>query len=121
MSKDKLLSALKTSENENKTRAKIENKTRTKSENKTRTKEIIEEVKKSLHEFSKPEIEKIRKNEHKIGNKKSLSASKKTKKYIFKLEEKLSKLKTYHDYNATDYKGIKDVKDLFDLPTDEGY
>ena len=27
----------------------------------------------------------------------------------------------YYDYDDTKYKGIKDIKDLFDSPTDEDY
>ena len=55
MPKDKLLGALKASENENKTRAKSENKTR------TRTKEIREGLKKLQHKFSKSKIKGLEK------------------------------------------------------------
>ena len=37
------------------------------------------------------------------------------------LEENLSKTKKYYDYDDTEYKGIRDVKDLFDLSIDEDY
>ena len=33
----------------------------------------------------------------------------------------LSKLKNYYDYDAIEYSGIGDVKDLFDLSIDEDY
>ena len=75
MSKDKLLSALKASKNE-------------RSFDKKRTEKIREEVKKLQHEFSKSETKEVKKN------KASLSASKKTKNYFFKLEEKLCRLKS---------------------------
>ena len=105
MSKDKLLSALKASQSKNKTRAE----------------KIREEIKKLQHEFSKSEIKEIKKYLYEIESKRSLSTSKKTKKYLLKLEEKLSRLKKYYDYGDTEYKGIKDVKDLFDSLTDEDY
>ena len=91
MSKDKLLSALKTSENK-------------KNFDKTKTKKIREGLKKSQHKFSKPEIKEIRKNFYEIENKKSLSAPKENKKYLLKLEEKLSRLKKYYDYDDAEYK-----------------
>ena len=77
MSKDKLLSALKASENENNI-------------DRTRTKKVREKIKKLQHEFSKSEIKEIKKNLYKIENKKSFSVSKKSKKYLLKLEEKFS-------------------------------
>ena len=36
-------------------------------------------------------------------------------------EESLFNPKKYYDYDDTEYKGIRDVKDLFDLSTDEDY
>ena len=105
-SKDKLLSTHKASEN---------------NFDKTRTEKITKKFKKLLHAFSKSEIKEIKKNLCKTENKKSFSASKKAKKYLLKLEEKLSRLKTFYDYDDAEYKGIKDVKDLFDSPTDEDY
>ena len=108
MSGDKLLSALKATENE-------------KNFDKTRTKKIREKVKKLQYEFSKSEIKEIKKNLYKIENKKSFSASKEAKTYLLKLEEKLCRLKNYYEYDDAEYKGIKDVKDLFDSPMDEDY
>ena len=40
---------------------------------------------------------------------------------LTELEENLFKTKKYCDYDDTEYKGIRDVKDLFDLPIDEDY
>ena len=37
------------------------------------------------------------------------------------MEENLFKPKKYYDYDDTEYKGIKIVKDLFDLPIDEDF
>ena len=102
MFKDKLLSALKTSE----------------SKNKTRNEKITEEIKKLQRMFSKSEIKEIKRNLYEIENKRNLSAS---KKYLLKLEERLSRLKTYYDHDDAEYKGIKDIQDLFDLSTGEDY
>ena len=46
---------------------------------------------------------------------------KKIEKNLLKLEKNLSKLKKYYDYDDAEYKGIRDVKDLFDLSIDEDY
>ena len=45
----------------------------------------------------------------------------KIEKILKKIEKNLSKLKKYHDYNDTEYKGIRDVKNLFYLSIDEYY
>ena len=43
------------------------------------------------------------------------------KKNLLKLEKNLSKLKKYYDYDDIEYRGIRDVKNLFDLSIDEDY
>ena len=40
-------------------------------------------------------------------------------KNLLRLEKSLSKLKKYYDYDDIDYRGIRDVKLLFDLSIDE--
>ena len=45
----------------------------------------------------------------------------KIEKNLEELERSLSKAKKYYDYDDGEYRGIKDVKDLFDLQTDEDY
>ena len=42
-------------------------------------------------------------------------------KNLDELERNLSKIKKYYDYDDTEYRGIKDEKDLFDLSIDEDY
>ena len=42
-------------------------------------------------------------------------------KNLDELERNISKTKRYFDYDDVEYRGIKDVKDLFDLPIDEDY
>ena len=105
MSNDKLLSALKTSKNENK----------------TRIYKIRQEIKELDHKLSRQELKEIKKNLHEIENKKGRLESKKTKKYLNKLEERIYKLNKYYDYDAVKYRGIKNIKDLFDLSISEDY
>ena len=62
-----------------------------------------------------------KKNRYEIENKKGLSASKKTKKYLNKLEEKIYKLSKYYDYDDIEYRGIRDLRDLFDSSISEDY
>ena len=103
MSKDKLLSALKSSED------------------KSRIEKIREEIKELSQKFSRLEIREIKKKLYETENKKGLSASKKTKKYFDKLEDRIYELKTYYNYDDAQYKGITDIKGLFDLSIDEDY
>ena len=42
-------------------------------------------------------------------------------KNLDELERNLSKTKKYYDCDDAEYRGIKDVKDLFDLSIDEDY
>ena len=46
---------------------------------------------------------------------------KEIEKNLLKLEKNLSKLKKYYDYDDIEYKGIRDVKNLFDSSFDEDY
>ena len=83
----------------------------------------IKKIKEGFNElrdtFLKPKIKEIIKNLYEIENKKNLSASKlkETEKNLFELEESLSKLKKYYDYDDAEYKGIRDVRNLFNQST----
>ena len=105
MSNDELSRALKASENK---------------DNK-RIEKIREEIKKLPHKFSRQELKEIKKNLYEIENKKRRLESKKTKKYLSKLEERIYKLNRYYDYDDVKYRGIRDIKNLFDLSTSEDY
>ena len=105
MSNDKLLGALKVSENKNK----------------TRIEKIKEEIKKLQHKFSRQELKEILKSLYEIENRKNLSASKKTKKCLNKLEKIIYKLNIYYDYDDVEYRGIKDINDLFGFSISEDY
>ena len=43
------------------------------------------------------------------------------KKNLTELEENFSKTKKYYDYDDSEYRGIRNVRDLFDLSIDEDY
>ena len=81
---------------------------------------IKEDFNKLRDRFLKPKIKEIRKNLYEIESKKNLSAwkSKEVEKNLFKLEEIFSKLKKYYDYDDAEYKGIRDVENLFNQSTD---
>ena len=105
MSNDELSRALKASENKDN----------------TRIEKIREEIKKLSHKFSRQELKEIRKDLYEIKNKKGRLKSKKTKNNLNKLEERIYKLNRYYDYNDVKYRGIRDIKDLFDLSISEDY
>ena len=91
------------------------------------SKAIIEKIRKefseSRYKFSKLKIKEIRKNLYEIENEKNPSESKITEieRNLTVLEENLSKTKKYYDYDDIEYRGIKNVRDLFDLSVDEDY
>ena len=105
MSNDELSHALKASENKNK----------------TRIDEIREDIKELGHKLSRQELKEIKKNLYERENKKGRLESKKTKKYLNKLEERIYKLNKYYDYDDVKYRGISDIKDLFDWSISEDY
>ena len=69
------------------------------------------------YKFSKLKIKEIRKNLYEIENEKNLSESKiiETEKNLTELEENLSKIKKYNDYDDNEYRRIRNVRDLFDF------
>ena len=88
---------------------------------KKRIEDIRKDFNKSRYIFSGSKIKQIRKNLHDIENSRYLSRSKikEIEQNLIKLEKKLSK--KYHDYDDNKYKGIRDVENLFDQPTEEDY
>ena len=85
----------------------------------------IEEIRKKLMNqeinFLKSKITEIRKNLYEIETKNNLSSPKikKIEKSLVELEKNLFKRKKYYD--GIEYKGIRDLKNLFDLLFDEDY
>ena len=68
-------------------------------------------------------IKDIRKNLYEIENEKNPSESeiKEIERNLTEPEENLSKTKKYYDYDDVEYRGIRNVRDLFDLSIDEDY
>ena len=114
MLKEKLLSALDES---------IESTASRKNFNNARIKKIREDFNKLKDRFLKPKIKKIRRNLYEIENKNNLSKSKikEIEQNLIELEKSLFKLNKYYDYDDIEYKGIRDVENLFNQSTDEDY
>ena len=117
MSKGELLSALTPSKPVKK------NKKTKASFSKAKIEKIRKEFNKLRYKFSKLKIKEIRINLYEIENEKNLSESKikEIEKNFTELEKNLSKTKKYYDYDDIEYRGIKDVRDLFDFSTGEEY
>ena len=117
MSEDELLSALALSKPVRK-----DEKPKT-NFSEARIEKIRKEFNKSRHNFSKPKINAIRRNLYEIENEKNLFESKikDIERSLTELEGNISKTKKYYDYDAIEYSGIRDVKDLFDLSINEDY
>ena len=88
-----------------------------KSKNKERIDNIRENFKKLNYKLSKSELIKIKTNFYNIEKRKKIS--KKTTKYLDELDNKIDKLEKYHGYDDFEYKGIKDINDLFKLSIDK--
>ena len=105
MSKERLISSI----NESKT-------VKENNFNGARTEKIRKDFNELRDRLSNPKIKEIRKDLYKIENKK-----KRDWKNPLRSENSLSKLKKYYDYDDIEYRGIRDVKNLFDLSIDEDY
>ena len=123
MSEDRLLSAIKASESLKESEKDFDSTKPKINFSKSRIEEIIKKINESRHKFFRSKINKIRINLYEIENAKNLSASKikEIEKNLLKLQKNITKSKTYYDYDDTEYQGIRDVKDLFDLSIDEDY
>ena len=80
------------------------------SENKRIIDNIREDLKDLSYKLSKSEFKNIKTNLYNIEKKKS---SNKTSKYLDELDKKILKLDEYRDYDDYEYKGVKNIKDLF--------
>ena len=106
------------------------------SENKKRIDHIREDLKDLSYKLSKSELKNIKTKLYNIEKTKKISSNKtskyldeldklyniektkkissnKTSKYLDKLDKKILKLDQYRDYDDYEYKGIKNIKDLF--------
>ena len=117
MSEDRLLSALKASESLKESEKNFDDTKPKIILFRPRIEKIRKEFNESRHKFSKSKISEIRRNLYAIENKKNLFAPKmkEIERNLLELEENLFKPKKYYDYDDTEHKGIRDVKDLFDL------
>ena len=107
-SNDKLLQVIK------------ENKTLKEPKNKKRIDSIREDFKNLSYKLSKSELKEIKNNLYNIEKTKQFD-SKKTNKRPNELEKKLLELEKYRDHDDYEYKGIKDIIDLFKLSIDEDH
>ena len=101
---------------------KILSKSRT-SLSKERIKDTKEDFNKLRDRFLKQKIKEIRRKFYEIENKKNLSESKieEIKQNLFELEESLFKLNKYYNQDDAEYKGIRDIENLFGEFNDEDY
>ena len=56
-----------------------------------------------------------------VENKKGLLGSKKPRKYLDELDEKIRKLDKYYHDDDFEFRGIRNIQDLFKLPIDKDY
>ena len=78
------------------------------SKNKERIDNIREELKNPLYNISKKESKDIKSTLYNIEKTKKIS-SKKTRKYLDKLDKRILELDKYQDYDDYEYKGIKNI------------
>ena len=91
-----------------------------KSKNKKRIDNIREVLKNPKYNISKSESKDIKRNLYNIEKQRKVSL-KKTSKYLDELDERITRLDKYHDYDDFEYKGIKDIGDLFETSIDKDY
>ena len=113
MSKERLLSVLSEPES-------AESKKNFENE---KLKKILKDFNEWRYGFSKSKIKEIRKNLYEIENKKNLSKPKikEIEKNLPELEESLSRLTEYYDYDDSEYRGIRDIENIFNQSIDEDY
>ena len=90
------------------------------SKNKERIDNIREDLNDLSYKLSKSELKEIKTNLYNIEKRKKIY-SKKTNKYLDELDKKIFKLDEYHDHDDYEYKGIKNIKDLFRLSIDKDH
>ena len=90
------------------------------SKNKERIDNIRGGLKDLSYKLSKSELKEIKVNLYNIEKRKKIS-SKKTNKYLDELDKKKLKLDKYHDHDDYEYKGIKNIKDLFKPSIDKDH
>ena len=87
---------------------------------KKRIDDIREELKNPKYNILKGESKDIKRNLYNIEKQRKISL-KKTSKYLDELDKRILKLDKYHDYDDYEYKGIKDIENLFKILIDKDY
>ena len=90
------------------------------SKNKKRIDDIREELKNPKYNISKSESKDIKRNLYNIEKQRKISL-KKTSKYLDELDKRILRLDKCHDYDDFEYKGIKDIENLFKILIDKDY
>ena len=85
-------------------------------EPKTSIEKIRKKINESRDRFFKSKIKEIRRNLYEIETNNNLSTPE-----IKEIEKFFLNEKKYYDYDDTEYKGIRDVRNLIDLSIDEDY
>ena len=90
------------------------------SKNKKRIVDITEELKNPTYNILKSELKDIKRTFCNIEKRKK-NSSRKTSKYLDELDKRTLSLDKYHDYDYYEYKGIKDIEELFKISIDKDY
>ena len=105
---------------ESKSSDKLYNIFKKQSKNKKRIDDIREELKNPTYNISKSKLKDIKSTFYNIEKQRKIS-SKKTSKYLDELDKRILKLDKYHDCDDYEYKGIKDIENLFKISIDKDY
>ena len=90
------------------------------SKNKKRIDDIREELKNPKYNISKSESKDIKRNLYNVEKQRKISL-KKTSKHLDELDERITRLEKYHDYDDFEYRVIKDIENLFKISIDKDY
>ena len=82
------------------------------SKNKKRIDDIREELKDPTYNISKSESKEIKRTLYNIEKGRKIS-SRKASKYLDELDKRILELDKYYDYDDYEYRGIKNMEDLF--------
>ena len=118
-SNDELLHALKESEKQEKN--KNNQQQQIKSKNKERIDVIREQFKELADKLSKSEMKEIKRHLYMVENKKGLLGLKKNRKYLDELDEKIRTLDKYYHHDDFEFRGIRNIQDLFKSSIHEDY
>ena len=92
-----------------------------KSKNKERIEVIREQFKELAYKLSKSELKEIKRHLYMVECKKDLLGSRKTTKYLDELDEKIRKLDKYYHDDDFEFRGLRNIQDLFKSSIDEDY